>query len=160
MATLIGRSTCLSLGTHPGMHLPPRGPKGGPQGPQGGPFRGLCGDKRARGRAWMWHTAGCWVLCTSRRWCSMPLVLRSAAVLHNAERAGSSRRRYRLVVSGYVPTGPQNVVDTPSGRLLVLFCFVLFYLQLSVCLWWHDYRRDDFPTLKFGVVIADLLAIC
>ena len=41
-----------------------------------------------------------------------------------------------------------------------LFCFVLFALQLSVCLWWHDYRRDDFPTLKFGVVMADLLAIC
>ena len=38
----------------------------------------------------------------------------------------------------------------------VLFCFVLFALQLSVCLWWHDYRRDDFPTLKFGVVMADL----
>ena len=37
-----------------------------------------------------------------------------------------------------------------------LFCFVLFALQLSVCLWWHDYRRDDFPTLKFGVVLADL----
>jgi hypothetical protein len=35
-------------------------------------------------------------------------------------------------------------------------CFVLFALQLSVCLWWHDYRRDDFPTLKFGVVLADL----
>ena len=26
---------------------------------------------------------------------------------------------------------------------IVLFCFVLFSLQLSVCLWWHDYRRDD-----------------
>ena len=29
------------------------------------------------------------------------------------------------------------------------FCFaliVLFSLQLSVCLWWHDYRRDGFPT--------------
>ena len=37
-----------------------------------------------------------------------------------------------------------------------MFCFVLFSLQLSVCLWWHDYRRDDFPTLKFGVVMADL----
>ena len=42
----------------------------------------------------------------------------------------------------------------------ILFCFVLFALQLSVCLWWHDYRRDGFPTLKFGVVMADLLAIC
>ena len=41
----------------------------------------------------------------------------------------------------------------------MLFCFVLFSLQLSVCLWWHDYRRDGFPTLKFVVVIADLLAI-
>ena len=41
----------------------------------------------------------------------------------------------------------------------VLFCFVLFSLKLSVCLWWHDYRRDDLPTLKFGVVIGDLLAI-
>ena len=37
-----------------------------------------------------------------------------------------------------------------------MFCFVLFALQLSVCLRWHDYRRDDFPTLKFGVVMADL----
>ena len=43
-----------------------------------------------------------------------------------------------------------------AGRLCLMFCFVLFALQLSVCLWWHDYRRDDFPTLKFGVVIADL----
>ena len=42
------------------------------------------------------------------------------------------------------------------GCMAVLFCFVLFALQLSVCLWWHDYRRDDFPTLKFVVVIADL----
>ena len=41
-----------------------------------------------------------------------------------------------------------------DGR--ALFCLVLFSLQLSVCLWWHDYRRDDFPTLKFGVVLADL----
>ena len=41
----------------------------------------------------------------------------------------------------------------------LLFCFVLFALQLSVCLWWHDYRRDGFPTLKFGVVMAALLAI-
>ena len=44
--------------------------------------------------------------------------------------------------------------------LLGLFCFVLFALQLSLCLWWHDYRRDDFPTLKFEMVLADLLAIC
>ena len=30
-------------------------------------------------------------------------------------------------------------------------CFVLlglFSLQLSVCLWWHDYRRNGFPSLK------------
>ena len=26
--------------------------------------------------------------------------------------------------------------------------------------WWHDYRRDDFPTLEFVVVIANPLAIC
>ena len=38
--------------------------------------------------------------------------------------------------------------------------FVLISLQLSVCLWWHAYRRGDFPTLKFVVVIALLLAIC
>ena len=44
-------------------------------------------------------------------------------------------------------------------RCFVLFCFVLFALQLSVCLWWHDYCSDSFPTLKFGVVMADLLAI-
>ena len=40
------------------------------------------------------------------------------------------------------------------------FCFVLFSLQLSVCLWWHDYRKNGLPTLKFVVVIADPLAIC
>ena len=39
-----------------------------------------------------------------------------------------------------------------------MFCFVLFALQLLVCLWRHDYRRDGFPALKFAVVIADLLA--
>ena len=50
--------------------------------------------------------------------------------------------------------------NSSSPFKYVLFCFVLFALQLSVCLWWHDYRRDDFPTLKFGVVMADLLAIC
>ena len=27
-------------------------------------------------------------------------------------------------------------------------CVVLFSLQLSVCLWWLDYRSDNFPTLK------------
>ena len=45
-----------------------------------------------------------------------------------------------------------------GGRLRDGYCFVLFcfILQLSVCLWWHDYRRDDFPTLKFGVGLADL----
>ena len=48
--------------------------------------------------------------------------------------------------------GPHDEWDWRWG----LFCFVLFALQLSVCLWWHDYRRDDFPTLKFGVVLADL----
>ena len=49
----------------------------------------------------------------------------------------------------------------PLGVQVGLFvCFCLFSLQLSVCLWWHDYRRDGFPTLKFGVVMADLLAIC
>ena len=26
-----------------------------------------------------------------------------------------------------------------------MLCFVLFALQLSVCLWWHDYRRDGSP---------------
>ena len=41
-------------------------------------------------------------------------------------------------------------------RNIILFCFVLFSLQLSMFLWWHDYRRDDFPTLKFVVVMADL----
>ena len=45
---------------------------------------------------------------------------------------------------------------TTQKVITSLFCFVLFALQLSVCLWWHDYRRDDFPTLKFGVVLADL----
>ena len=49
--------------------------------------------------------------------------------------------------------------ETHDDRPVLFYCFV-FALQLSVCLWWHDYRRDDFPTLKFGVVMADLLAIC
>ena len=45
--------------------------------------------------------------------------------------------------------------------VLGLFLF-LFSLQLLVCLWWHDYRSNDMPTLKFGapVVMADQLAIC
>ena len=55
---------------------------------------------------------------------------------------------------------PSPLQHFSTGWKRVLFCFVLFALQLSVCLWWHDYRRDDFPTLKFGVVLADLLAIC
>ena len=41
-----------------------------------------------------------------------------------------------------------------SCRTATAHCFVLFSLQLLVCLWWHDYHRDSFPTLKFGVVIA------
>ena len=54
--------------------------------------------------------------------------------------------------------GQASLQAQPRGteETVVLFCFVLFALQLSVCLWWHDYRRDDFPTLKFGVVLADL----
>ena len=36
----------------------------------------------------------------------------------------------------------------------------LFSLKLSVCLWWHGYRRDDFPTPNYVVVMADPLAIC
>ena len=52
------------------------------------------------------------------------------------------------------------VDPTPESVESPRFCFVLFSLQLSVFLWWHDYRRDGFPTLKFGVVIADLLTIC
>ena len=62
------------------------------------------------------------------------------------------------------PTPTAYVSPTPALHLNfygslnsgAAFCFVLFALQLSVCLWWHDYRRDDFPTLKFGVVLADL----
>ena len=55
-----------------------------------------------------------------------------------------------MLVQSWAPEAPVRWHGT------VLFCFVLFALQLSVCLWWHDYRRDDFPILKFGVVIADL----
>ena len=51
---------------------------------------------------------------------------------------------------------PLPSIEPRRTRMGDLFCFVLFALQLSVCLWWHDYRRDDFPTLKFGVVMADL----
>ena len=40
------------------------------------------------------------------------------------------------------------------------FGAVLFSLQLSVCLGWRDYRSSGFPTPKFGVVMADPLAIC
>ena len=45
--------------------------------------------------------------------------------------------------------------------MVFLFCFVCL-ATLSVPVvghWWHDYHRDDFPTLKFGVVMADLLTI-
>ena len=55
-----------------------------------------------------------------------------------------------MVVLTAIQPGKKSIAS------FVLFCFVLFALQLSVCLWWHDYRRDDFPTLKFGVVLADL----
>ena len=65
---------------------------------------------------------------------------------------------------GCLPVLPWNIsalnISTQKCWLIVLFCFVLISLQLLVCLWWHDYRRDDFPTLSFVVVIADLLAIC
>ena len=50
--------------------------------------------------------------------------------------------------------------DCFGGACFVLFCFYCISLQLSVCLWWHDYRRECLPTLKFVVVIAFLLAIC
>ena len=48
------------------------------------------------------------------------------------------------------------LVDIGRDEAWSQFCFVLCSLQLFVCLWWHDYRRDDFPTLKFGVVLANL----
>ena len=48
-------------------------------------------------------------------------------------------------------------MDDEKEPLLNLFCFVLFDLQLSACLWWHDYRSNGFPTLKFVAVIADPL---
>ena len=51
---------------------------------------------------------------------------------------------------------PARMTRRTQQREHPVFCFVLFSLQLPVCLWWHDYRRDDFPTLKFGVVMADL----
>ena len=54
------------------------------------------------------------------------------------------------------PPAEEQNLRRPVHATLATFCFVLFALQLSVCLWWHDYRRDDFPTLKFVVVIADL----
>jgi len=54
------------------------------------------------------------------------------------------------------PEPATGLAEGNVPRTVVLFCFVLFALQLSVCLWWHDYRRDDFPTLKLGVVMADL----
>ena len=54
-------------------------------------------------------------------------------------------------------TGTETISSAYRKHGAVWFVlFVLFALQLSVCLWWHDYRRDDFPTLKFGVVLADL----
>ena len=53
-------------------------------------------------------------------------------------------------------TNSQAFAPTDPLHRVFLFCFVLFALQLSVCLWWHDYHRDDLPTLKFVVVIADL----
>ena len=44
--------------------------------------------------------------------------------------------------------------DVGACVVIFKFCFVLFALQFSVCLWWHDCRRDDFPTLKVVVVMA------
>ena len=73
-------------------------------------------------------------------------------VMMAAESISEERKRPDLSVKAVRCLKPSR----PSRRV---FCFVLFSLQLSVCLWWHDYRRDDFPTLKFGVVMADLLAI-
>ena len=70
----------------------------------------------------------------------------------SAPRAGAqSRRRDRPLVVLQLLGRARGSLRVPWG-----FCFVLFALQLSVCLWWHDYRRDGFPTLKFVVVIADL----
>ena len=73
-------------------------------------------------------------------------------------RGTGSGKRYIFVDEGYEQRFflRRHQLFAVLQRALVLFCFVLFALQLSVCLWWHDYRRDDFPTLKFGVVIADL----
>ena len=50
----------------------------------------------------------------------------------------------------------------PTRTCQVLFCFVCLatLMVLAVCLWWYDYRRDDFSTLKFVVVMADTVAIC
>ena len=85
---------------------------------------------------------------------------------------GTSGARSRPTQEGATPLergkSPNEVSISPGRssrnrrrhRKPGVFCFVLFSLQLSVCLWWQDYRRDDFPTLKFVVVIAGLLAIC
>ena len=72
--------------------------------------------------------------------------------------SGHANVRYARHIGKYA--AKDQYAKAGCSRNIVLFCFVLFALQLSVCLWWHDYRRDGFPTLKFGVVMADLLAIC
>ena len=62
-----------------------------------------------------------------------------------------------VLLPGGEVLGPRH---TLRKKFLSCLCFVLFSLQFSVCLWWHDYRRGDVPTRKYGVVMADLLAIC
>ena len=49
-----------------------------------------------------------------------------------------------------------SLLTTRKFSSVTILFVCLFALQLSGCLWWRDYRRDGFPTLKFGVVIADL----
>ena len=56
------------------------------------------------------------------------------------------------LLSGYCTTKKGNHVYMMGDE----FCFVLFFLKLSVCkvnktkhsvcLWWHDYCKGDFPT--------------
>ena len=56
-----------------------------------------------------------------------------------------------------------SAMDQKKNRigviLAVLFCFV-FLAALGVPVVARLYHRDGFPTLKFVVVFADLLATC
>ena len=55
---------------------------------------------------------------------------------------------------------PCNSQCAPQVRVLYIVEMINWVRGPPECLWWYDYCRNDFPTLKFGVVLANLPAIC